>query len=78
VGVSLSRGYADLAQDCLWEYHVLLSSPRGLCLPKWSGHWHLAAWYPSWFFHLTWNGNATHGLGVWRSQHFASSQWFFL
>jgi hypothetical protein len=25
-------GYADLAQDCLWEYHELLSSPCGLRL----------------------------------------------
>jgi hypothetical protein len=33
VGVSLSRGYADLAQGCLWEYRVLLSSPCGLLLP---------------------------------------------
>jgi hypothetical protein len=27
-------GCADLAQGCLWEYHVLLSSPCGLSLPK--------------------------------------------
>jgi hypothetical protein len=27
------RGYADLAQGCLWEYRVPLSSPCGL-LPK--------------------------------------------
>jgi hypothetical protein len=26
-------GYADLSQDCLWEYHLLLSSPCGLHLP---------------------------------------------
>jgi hypothetical protein len=32
-------GYADLAQGCLWEYHVRLSSPCGPCLPKQSGHW---------------------------------------
>jgi hypothetical protein len=42
-------GYADLAQGFLWEYHVPLSSPCGLCLPKPSEHWHLA----SWFLHLT-------------------------
>jgi hypothetical protein len=43
-------GYADLAQGCLWEYHVPLSSPCGLCLPKLSGHCHLVAvWEPSWF-----------------------------
>jgi hypothetical protein len=27
-------GYADLAQDCLWEYHVPLSSPYGPSLSK--------------------------------------------
>jgi hypothetical protein len=36
-------GYADLAQGCLWEYHVLLSSPCGLRLPKPSGRCHLGA-----------------------------------
>jgi hypothetical protein len=30
-------GYADLAQGCLWEYHVPLSSPCGPHLPKPSG-----------------------------------------
>jgi hypothetical protein len=72
-------GYADLAQDCLWEYHMPLSSPCGLHLSKPSGHWCLVvAWEPSWFLHLTWSGDAMHRLGVWRSQSFASSQWFFL
>jgi hypothetical protein len=72
-------GYADLTQGCLWEYHVPLSSPCGLCFPMRSGRWHLAAaWEPSWFLPLTWSGNVTHGLEVWRSQSFASSQWFFL
>jgi hypothetical protein len=47
-------GYAVLAQGCLWAYHVLLSSPCGLCLPKPSGYGCLAlAWGPSWFLHLT-------------------------
>jgi hypothetical protein len=27
-------GYADLAQGCMWEYHVPLSSPGGLLLPS--------------------------------------------
>jgi hypothetical protein len=27
--------YADLAQGCLWEYHVPLSSPCGLLLSSW-------------------------------------------
>jgi hypothetical protein len=71
-------GYADLAQGCLWEYHVPLSSPGGLHLPKWSGSWCLVALKPSWFLHLTWSGDAMCGLGVWRSQSFASSWWFFL
>jgi hypothetical protein len=73
------RGYADLAQGCLWEYHMLFSSPGGLHLPKWSGSWCLmAARELSWFLHLTWSGDAMRGLGVWRSQRFASSWWFFL
>jgi hypothetical protein len=45
-------GYADLAQGCLWEYHVPLSSPSGLRLPKWPGSWRLAAREPSWFLCL--------------------------
>jgi hypothetical protein len=44
-------GYADLAEGCLWEYHVPLSSPC-LCLPKPSGHGQLAARGPSWFLRL--------------------------
>jgi hypothetical protein len=38
-----SGGYTDLAQDCLWEYQVLLSSSCGLLLPKLLGTdvwWH--------------------------------------
>jgi hypothetical protein len=35
VEVGLSRGYAVLAQGCLWEFCLPLSSP---CLPKLSGH----------------------------------------
>jgi hypothetical protein len=31
-------GYADLAQGCLWEYNIPLSSPCGPHLPKPSGH----------------------------------------
>jgi hypothetical protein len=46
-------GYADLAQGCLWENHMLLSSPCGLLLPKRSRCWHLAARGPSWFLCLT-------------------------
>jgi hypothetical protein len=40
VEVGLSRGYAALAQACLWEYH-------GTAKLTWS-----AAWGPSWFLHL--------------------------
>jgi hypothetical protein len=36
-GVSLSKGLADLAQDCLWEYHVLLSSPVVCVFPSYLG-----------------------------------------
>jgi hypothetical protein len=60
-------GHADLAQGCLWEYHVLLSSPCGLRLPKLSGCY--------WFLHLTWSGDAMHRLEVWS---FASSWWLLL
>jgi hypothetical protein len=37
MGVGLSRGYADLSQGCLWEYHMTLSSPSGLGTGIW---WH--------------------------------------
>jgi hypothetical protein len=46
-------GYADLAQGCLWEFHVPLSSPCGLCLPQQSGRWYLVVQDPSWFLCLT-------------------------
>jgi hypothetical protein len=47
-------GYADLAQCCLLEYCMLLSSACGLRLPKRSGSWCLAvAQVPSWFLCLT-------------------------
>jgi hypothetical protein len=72
-------GYADLAQGCLWEYHVPLSSPCGPRLPKPSGRCCMAsALEPSWFLHLTWSGDVMPRLEVWRNQSFASSWWFFL
>jgi hypothetical protein len=37
-GLVCSGGYADLAQGCLWKYHVPLSSLCGPYLPKLSGH----------------------------------------
>jgi hypothetical protein len=52
LGSVCPEGYADLAQDYLWEYCMLLSSPCGLHLPKWSGRWHLAVREPSWCLHL--------------------------
>jgi hypothetical protein len=36
-GLVCPGGYADLAQGCLWEYHVPLSSPCGPRLSKPSG-----------------------------------------
>jgi hypothetical protein len=55
-GLVCPGSYADLAQGCLWEYCVLLSSPWGLLLTKPSGHCLLAvAQEPSWFLHLTWH-----------------------
>jgi hypothetical protein len=78
-GLVYPGGYVDLAQGCLCEYRVPLSSPCGLHLPEPSGCWRLAvAWEPSWFLRLMWSVDAMHGLGVWRSQSFAFSQWFFL
>jgi hypothetical protein len=77
VGLVCPGGYADLAQGCLWEYHMPLSSPCGLHLPKQSGSWHLVVWEPSWFLRLIWSEDAMGGLGLWRSQSFASSWWFF-
>jgi hypothetical protein len=72
-------GYVDVAQDCLLMYHVLLSSPCGLSLPKPSGHRLLVAvWEPSWFLCIMWHEDAMHRLEVRRSQSFASSQWFLL
>jgi hypothetical protein len=59
--------YADLAQGCLWEYHIPLSSPCGVHLPKPPGHRCLVvAWGPSWFLCLTLSGDALHSLEVWR------------
>jgi hypothetical protein len=55
-GLVCPGGYADLAQGCLWEYCMPLSSPCGPCLPKPSGHCHLAsAQEPSWSpFNVKW------------------------
>jgi hypothetical protein len=52
VGVSLSRGYAAVAQACLWDTTVLRSSPCPR-LPKPSGRRRLVAWGPALFLCLT-------------------------
>jgi hypothetical protein len=53
-GLVCPGDYADLAQGCLLEYHLPLSSPCGPCLPKLSRRWRLVvAWKPSWFLRLT-------------------------
>jgi hypothetical protein len=49
-----------------------------VCFSPASRSWHLVVQEPSWFLHLMWSGNAMSRLGVWRSQSFASSWWFFL
>jgi hypothetical protein len=77
VGSVCPGGYTVLAQGCLWEYHLLLSSPC-LHLPKPSGRRRLVARGPSGFLHLTWSGDSLHQLEVWRGQSFASSQWHCL
>jgi hypothetical protein len=51
-GWSVQGSYAVLAQGCLWEYCVPLSSPCP-CLPKPSGHGQLVAQGPSWFLRFT-------------------------
>jgi hypothetical protein len=76
-GLVCQGAYADLAQSCLWEYRMPLSSPCPR-LPKPSGHGWLAAWGPSLFLCLTCSGDALCRLKVWRGQSFACSGWFFL
>jgi hypothetical protein len=41
-GMVWPDSYVDLAHSCLWEYHVPLSSPCGLHIPKPSGNSHQA------------------------------------
>jgi hypothetical protein len=69
--------YADLAQGCLWEYRILLSSRCGPRLPKPSWRWCLVARGPPGF-------SVQHEVEMpyigWRcgGVSFASSPWFFL
>jgi hypothetical protein len=67
-------GYTDLAQGCLWEYHIPLSSPCGLHLPT---HLGAAVWRQPGAL-LVSPFNVKRRLEVWRSQSFTSSCWFFL
>jgi hypothetical protein len=76
-GQSVQGVMLFLAQGCLWKYRILLSSPCPR-LPKPSGRRQLAARGPSWFLHLTWNGDSLCRLEEWRGQSFASSWWFCL
>jgi hypothetical protein len=70
-GLVCPGGYADLAQGCLWKYHVPLSSPCGPHLPMPSGHGRLAAARgPSWFLHSAWSEDALRRLEVWRGSKF--------
>jgi hypothetical protein len=73
-----SLGGGQSVQGAVLICHVPLSSPGDLRLLKQSGSWCLVVREPSWFLHLTWSGDAMHGLGMWRSWSFASSWWFFL
>jgi hypothetical protein len=78
VGVSLSRGLCWSGPGLSVGVPHAASSPCGLRLPKPSGCCRLVAREPFWFLCLTWSRDSVHRLGVWRSQSFASSQWFFL
>jgi hypothetical protein len=72
-------GYADLAQGCLWEYHVPLHLPCGLHLPKLSVCWCLAVARGALLvslFNMKWR--CLHRPEVWRGQSFACPQWFCL
>jgi hypothetical protein len=73
VGVSLSRGLADLSQGVLRAAYLLT-----WWSPKQGRSWRLVVQEHSWFLHLMWSGDAVCGLGVWRCWSFASSWWFFL
>jgi hypothetical protein len=61
-----SLGGDQSVQGDMLIYHVPVSSPGDLHFLKQSGSWCLAARELSWFLHLTWSGDAMHGLGVWR------------
>jgi hypothetical protein len=77
VGVGLSRGYADLPRVVCGSTSCCLAH-LVVCFSQADRSWHLAAWEPSWFLHLTWSCNAMGRLRVWRCQSFASSWWLFL
>jgi hypothetical protein len=63
---------------CPRKYHVLLTcSPGGIPSRKQDRIWCLVAWKTSCFLCLMWQGDAMHGLVVWRCPSFAP-WWFFL
>jgi hypothetical protein len=80
---SLGVGQSVQGAMLIWPRVVCGSTASHLahlvvCFSGAGRNWRLVAWELSWFLHLTWSGDAMHGLGVWRSQSFASSGWFFL
>jgi hypothetical protein len=80
-----SLGWGQSVQGAVLIWPRVVSGSTACCLAhlvvcfSWaSKSWHLAVRESSWFLHLTWSGDAMHGLGVWRCRSFASSWWFFL
>jgi hypothetical protein len=80
---SLGDGQSVQGAMLIWPRVVCGSTACRLahlvvCLSRASRSWHLVAWEPSWFLRLPWSGDAMCGLGVWRTQSFTSTWWFFL
>jgi hypothetical protein len=81
----LSLGGGQSVQGAMLIWPSVVCGSTWCCLAhlvvciSWANRkWRLVAWEPSWFLHLPWSVDAMCGLGVWRSQSFASSRWFFL
>jgi hypothetical protein len=75
---SLSGGQSVQGAMLIWPKVVCGSTACCLahlvvCVSRAGKKWCLVAWEPSWFLCLLWSGDAMRGLGVWRSQSFASS-----
>jgi hypothetical protein len=80
---SLCGGQSVQGTMLIWRRVVCGSTTCRLahvvvCFSGAGRNWCVAAWEPSWFLYLTWSGDAMPGMGMWRSQSFASSWWFFL